>query len=127
MKNRDTKLSFVEKSIFFLGIAILIALFAYLFVQIITNENSHAKLTIRIEPQKNTPLVFRAIVKNEGEQTAESISLNFTLYDNGKPVGTTSASVSYIPVHSESKIWIIFPGKVQYDSLSVSSITFHEP
>ncbi|HET8839569.1 MAG TPA: FxLYD domain-containing protein [Flavobacteriaceae bacterium] len=127
MERRDGKLSFIEKGIFFSGIVILIGLFGYLFYQIVNGEKTHADLKFSIERQEESPLTFKVEVTNTGGQTAEEVSMAFVLYENGKEIATTSASVTYMPVRSKTKLWIVFYDIQSADLLKVSSVSFREP
>lgn len=127
MGRQDGKLSFIEQGIFFSGIVILIGLFGYLFYQIIDGEKTHADLKFSIDRKEESSLTFKVEVTNVGGQTAEEVSMAFALFENGKEMATTSASVTHMPVQSKTILWIVFYDIQSADSLKVSSVSFREP
>lgn len=120
--------SIPEKIVFSLGLLVLMGLLGYLVFQIVQRENSPAAIEVRTSYHPELPhTTFKAVVANEGNETAEAMNLVFALYRAGEFVETTSATVNYVPIHSEATLWIVFHPTQKGDSLAVSSVTYLAP
>ena len=130
MKQQEKKTgNGMERTTFFIGLFVLIALLGYLSYKLSQPVNNPAHLVIT---STYNPLMehygFEINIKNTGGTPAKNATVNLQLFQNGKRVETGTLPFDYIPVGSEIKAWLIFHKKRNPgDSLVVSSITFIEP
>lgn len=128
--NRDgEKYNIAEKIGFAIGLLVSVALVGYLVFQISQKKKIPPQLQVSSSYKAALePYTFQIRVENKGEETAKSVNLRFSLYQNGQSVETASMSIDYVPVKSSEIGWVVFyRERKQGDSLVVSSITFLKP
>lgn len=129
MKNKKTEHNIVEKVVFGIGIIVLITLLTYLVLQISREKNEPPQLLVTSAQQDGMiHNSYKVIIKNIGEETAESVTLKMSLYQNGKSIETGSLDIDYVPVNSTEIGFMVFYSKPKpNDSLVVSSVTYLKP
>lgn len=119
----------VEIITFITGLLVLLVLISYLVYQISQKKDSPPDLEISTCYQPSMKnYAYKLEVMNKGEESAESVHIKLSLYQEGKTVEDGAVSIRYVPVKSKETAWIVFhtdrkPG----DSLVVSSVTFVRP
>lgn len=129
MEKTEEKLNNLERSVFVVGLLVLMALIGYLSYKWATkvNEPPHLEISISREEVQNNN-TYRIETRNRGKETAKSVNIKFDLHRKGEKVQTAVLEIVYVPVQSKEIGWISFPGNpTALDSVSVSTITYLRP
>lgn len=129
MNQEKKKFNIIENITFLVGILVLTALVGYLGYQLTQKNGYPPHLIVTNKYDSSLPYhAYKIQVQNQGQKTAETVQINFDLFQDGKQVETASTNINYIPVNSKKIGWIVFTTKkTSNDSLVVSSMTFLEP
>ena len=119
----------LERTVFVVGLAILVGLLSYLVYMASQERTKPPRLVITSAYQPNMQdYAFKVKVKNFGEETAVNANIKMSLYQNGKSVASGTANISFVPVNSEETTWFVFhQERKPTDSLVVTSVTYVKP
>jgi uncharacterized protein (TIGR02588 family) len=116
----------IERITFFMGLAVLAAIFSYLIYQLTQEKKDPPQLVVTSTYQPTMAHYgFEVRVRNKGEETAENASIKLSLYQDGKAVETGTINTAFVPVKSTTWI-VIHTQRKPSDSLVVSSLILCE-
>ena len=99
----------LEKTVFALGVIIVLVLFTYLSYEMFTTEKKPPHLEVITLHDPHVPgYSFKVKTTNLGEQTVANVDVNLDLYQAGKKVETASVNYDYVPVNSTEIAWSVF-------------------
>jgi uncharacterized protein (TIGR02588 family) len=94
-----------------LGVAILLAMFAFLALEALGTSSSQPP-SLRIEPvglaAAGEQFIVEVKVSNRSAQTGAGVQFEGSLSQAGKEVETSSATIDYVPGNSERRAGLIF-------------------
>lgn len=110
----------LEWAVFFFGLALLLAVIAFLSVQWFRNSQDEVKLSVSwwLDPKSNH---YELILLNEGNKTVSSVHIRALCWHAGpERPEEVPIIIDMSPRHSESKAWFQFPHPPgEEDSISV--------
>ena len=92
-------------------------------------DRNHWHKTIRdIHVPSMKHLAYEVTVRNVGEESAQSATVNLDLFQQGKLKASSTVTISYVPKKSKETTWVVFyEKKSSSDSVAVSSVTYVKP
>ncbi|MGB8705637.1 MAG: hypothetical protein WCD31_11455 [Gillisia sp.] len=121
--------NFVQMLTFFFGCLVFVTLAGYLVFQIATKKEGPPSLVVhtRYVPSMKH-LAYEVTVRNVGEESAQSATVNLDLFQQGKLKASSTVTISYVPKKSKETTWVVFyEKKSSSDSVAVSSVTYVKP
>jgi len=100
----------LEWVVFGVSVLLIAVLLGYLTVKAFTYQDTPPDLRVKILPEKDklNRNVFRIELINHGEQTAENVSVEVTLHEQGEQVDKAEAIFPLAPKESVQKAWVTF-------------------
>lgn len=130
MTKNKKKYNIVEKITFGFGLSVIAVLLTYLVYEMVSQKKSFPPqlvITSLYNPQMSY-YGFEVWVENIGDETAEEVNVELSLYQEGKEVETGTINIMYVPIKSKETAWVVFHTKRKpNDSLVVSSVSYIEP
>lgn len=129
MENQKKERNSLEKITFVIGLIILVLLVGYLSYQWSTRKEQPPKLEISAFFEPSLPQnTYKVEITNNGQETAQSVNIQFDLYQEGKLSESAVMELDYVPVKSKEEGWISFSHKrMSSDSLVVGTRSFLKP
>ncbi len=113
----------------FLGLMLVAAALGYISYRAVTVENTPPNLTVEIE--SITPVSAGHLVKfhvaNSGEETAAAVNLEGTLKEGETTAESGTATIDYVPSHSQRKGGIIFEKNPQKYQMQIRAVGYANP
>ncbi|QHL88795.1 hypothetical protein GU926_15720 [Nibribacter ruber] len=124
------KKNLLEWSVFAASILLLLGLIGYLAVKSVSYKDTPPDLRVSIAAstdslQRN---IYKLELVNKGAQTAENITIEVTLEENGEEVEKTEALFPQAPTQSLEEAWITFRAqRVPGQKLKVHILGYNRP
>ncbi len=128
-ETKDPK-NLLEWGVFFMGLLLVIGIFAYLGYQTYHYKPSSPELTVELrpEPTKAQPYRYHLVVRNTGGETAESVEVEVVMHEGGAVKESAVLQLMYVPQESEREGWVNFSQKPASDSdLSARVSSYQKP
>ena len=109
---KDQK-NLLEWAVFWLGLALLLSIFAYLGYQVYSHKPSPPEILVEYwpEPSEAQPNRYHVVVRNTGGETAESVLVELVLEQGGEEVEKAELQLTYVPQESKREGWVNFSQK----------------
>ena len=120
----------LEWAVFGLGLGLVITILGYLTYQVViyTPGPPHLLMQCAADPGPHEPNRFRVVVRNEGNETAESVTVALGLFREGKEVDKAELSIDFCPKESEREGWVAFATRVApTDSVRGWVVSYERP
>lgn len=104
------KKNLLEWVVFGLSALLILSLLGYLGVKAFTYKDTPPDLKVKLVPETDSQNrnIYRIELVNHGEQTAENVSVEVTLQQNGKEVDKAETLFPLAPKESVQKAWVTF-------------------
>ena len=102
------KKNWLEWTVFAGGLGLTLAILGYLAYKTITYDPRPPELYVEYypEPGRYEPHRYHVILKNEGNETAESVTVEIALIKGDKALEKAELSVDYCPKESSREGWV---------------------
>ena len=112
-----------------IGLVIAIALLGFIASDALRTSDGPPILTVTPADIVTGEGVYVVEVKiaNASRRTAAAVSIEGTLQDGGQTVETSTATLSFVPGHSERKAGLIFTRDPRRHALEVRATGYEEP
>ncbi|ALI99562.1 hypothetical protein [Rufibacter tibetensis] len=120
----------LEWFVFGLSVALILALMGYLGVKAFDYRDTPPDLHVKIFPEKarSNQNIHRVELVNLGEQTAENVLVEITLYQEGKEIDKAELSFPLAPKESVQEAWITFKKQKHGNQrMSVHVLGYNKP
>ena len=109
---KDQK-NLLEWAVFWLGLLLVLAIFAYLGYQAYHQKPSTPELVVEFwpEPTAAQPYRYHVVVRNSGGETAETVLVELKLQQGGEEVETAELEFMFVPQESKREGWVNFSEK----------------
>jgi uncharacterized protein (TIGR02588 family) len=111
------------------GLALVLAVFAYLGARAVSDGQEPPALTAHVE--RITPYaggyVVEVLVRNGSRATAAEVELEATLYEEAREVRRSTALVPYVPGRSGARAGFVFDVNPARYRLEVRAVGYAEP
>lgn len=126
---KDTK-NGLEWVVFGLGLGMVLTILGYLIYQTVNYVPGPPHLTMEYapDPGPHEPNRFHVVIRNEGHETAESVTAALGLFRDGKEVDKAELSIDFCPKESEREGWVAFSSRVApTDSVRGWVVSYERP
>lgn len=108
-ETKDQK-NLLEWAVFWLGLLLVLSIFAYLGYQAYHHKPASPELVVEFwpEPTKAQPFRYHVVVHNTGGETAEAVLVELELKQGGKEVEKAELELMYVPQESKREGWVNF-------------------
>ncbi|WP_324719353.1 hypothetical protein [Salinimicrobium sp. HB62] len=129
MENEKKEPNVLEKTIFVVGLLIIVLLLSYLSYDWATRSDAPPDLKISTRMESNSSgNTYKVETKNVGMETAKAVHIEFNLYRDGSVKETAVLDIDYVPVQSKETGWVSFrQSKTMTDSIVVGSVSYLKP
>ncbi|GGK59810.1 hypothetical protein ACD591_11660 [Rufibacter glacialis] len=120
----------LEWFVFGLSVVLILALLGYLGVKAFHYQHTPPDLHVEIFPEKGRPQqnIHRVELTNRGEQTAENVLVEITLFHQGQEIDKAEVSFPIAPKESRQEAWITFKKPKQADQkMQVHVLGYNKP
>lgn len=106
---KDQK-NLLEWAVFWLGLLLVLSIFAYLGYQTYHHKPTSPELVVEFwpEPTEAQPYRYHVVVQNTGGETAEAVLVELKLQQEGKEVEKAELELMYVPQESKREGWVNF-------------------
>lgn len=104
----------LEWGVFGLGLTLVLTILGYLIYKTATYTpgSPHLMVQYTADPGPHEPNRFHVVVRNQGNETAESITVAFGLFRKGVEVDKAELAIDFCPKESQREGWIAFNTRV---------------
>lgn len=126
----QNKKNWLEWTVFAVGLGLVLAVLGYLVYKTVTHTSGPPELYVEYfpEPGRYEPNRYHVILHNKGYETAESITVELSLYKNGQEPEKAQLDFDYCPRESTREGWVSFsspPGRS--DTIRTRIMAYERP
>lgn len=136
MKNEEgdeeykDKKNWLEWAVFGVGLGLTLVILGYLVYKASTNNSGPPELYVEYfpEPGRYEPHRYHVILHNEGNETAESVTVEITLEKGGEELEKAELDVDYCPKESTREGWVSFNSNpAEADTIKARVVSYEKP
>ncbi|MFB9293187.1 hypothetical protein [Persicitalea jodogahamensis] len=122
------KKNWLEWTVFGGGLGLTVAIISYLVYKTATYNSGPPELYVKYypEPGRYEPHRYHVILKNEGNETAESVTVEISLLKGKKVLEKAELSVDYCPKESSREGWVSFNNNPKLADTVVARVMSYE-
>lgn len=126
----QNKKNWLEWTVFGVGLGLVLGVMGYLTFKTATYTSGPPALFVECfpEPGKYEPQRYHVILHNQGNETAESITVELSLHNNGKETDKAELVFDYCPKESSREGWMSFSTRpTQADTIRTRIVSYNRP
>ncbi|WP_207432797.1 hypothetical protein [Sabulibacter ruber] len=120
----------LEWVVFGASALLILALIGYLGVKAVSYKDTPPDLRVKAQPEQDklNRNIYRLELINVGEQTAENVTVEITLQQNGREVDKAETTFPLAPKESKQEAWVTFRAERQEgQKLKVQILGYNKP
>lgn len=136
MKNKGAddeykdKKNWLEWTVFAVGLGLTLVILGYLVYKATTHNAGPPELYVEYfaEPGRYEPHRYHVILHNEGNETAESVTVEISLEKGGEELEKAELDVDYCPKESTREGWVSFnTNPAEADTVKARVVSYEKP
>ncbi len=124
------KKNWLEWTVFAVGLGLTLVILGYLVYKTVTHNSGPPELYVEYyaEPGRYEPHRYHVVLHNEGNETAESVTVEISLEKNGETLETAELGVDYCPRESIREGWVSFTtNPAEADTVRARVVSYAKP
>lgn len=124
------KKNWLEWTVFAVGFGLTLMILGYLGYKTATHNSGPPELFVEYfaEPGRYEPYRYHVVLHNEGNETAESVTVEISLEKNSETLETAELDVDYCPKESTREGWVSFStNPADADTVSARVVSYEKP
>lgn len=126
----DDSKNALEWTVFAVSLLLILGVFGYLAYQVYTEKEESPDILVetRHDPSDHNPFRYHVTIHNKGGQTAEAVTVEVAMKQDGKEVGKAELQIPFVPKESKREGWVNFsedPNKA--DTVEARVLSYKKP